>query len=220
VNDVPFISTLVPNFDTLLEEYILREDNALGQSPPFSDSAPNSFTEHPDMLLVNELGETVYKLQTASQRERNIALCMRRCDYCKQQHTETIQDCPSMYIARELVVIDGNPNGNPAVMHLSKMILYLLPVFKPMRQCSNCKNVHTEGECPFMLVAREVIRDQNNPAVLHLNRLFQGLFPVVPATGIPSTSAQPSIAVSTATSLPSRPFVRSSMTTTSIDAQT
>jgi hypothetical protein len=45
-------------------------------------------------------------------------------------------------------------------------------------------------------------------------------FPVVPVTGIQSSSAQPSIAVSTATSLPSRPFVPSSMMTTNIDAQT
>jgi hypothetical protein len=174
VNDVPVISTPVLNFDTLLEEYILREDSVLGRSPPFLDSAPNSFTEHPDMLLVNELGETVYKLQTTSRRKRSIALRMRRRDYCKQQHTGTIQDCPFMYIAREMIVNDGNPNGNPAVMHLSKMFHYLLPVIKPIRQCSDCKDVHAKGECPFMLVAREVIRDQNNPAVLHLNWLFQG----------------------------------------------
>jgi hypothetical protein len=106
------------------------------------------------MLLVNELGDTVSRLPTPSRNKRDIVLRLRRCDYCKQQHIETIEDCPFMYIARELIINDGNLEGNPAVMHLSNMFHYLLPVIKPMSQCSDCKIVQTEGEYPVMLVAR------------------------------------------------------------------
>jgi hypothetical protein len=146
----------VPTFNTLIEKSILQEDSELAQLGimPFLDRAPNSFTEHPDMLLVNELGETVYKLQTASHRKHNVVLRMRQCEYCKQQHVETLSDCPFMYIAMQLVFHDGNLEENPAVMHLSTMFHCLVPIIKPMVQCYYCENVHTKGECPFMIVSK------------------------------------------------------------------
>jgi hypothetical protein len=101
-NNHAVISTPAPNFSNLIDEAILREDTSLAQSPPSPITAPHSFTQYPDMLLINKLGETVTRLPMASRKRHNIVLLFRRCADCKPKHTE--MDCPFLHVERELVL--------------------------------------------------------------------------------------------------------------------
>jgi hypothetical protein len=139
-------------------------------------------------------------------------------------------ECPFLHVERELV----RDQKNPAIRHLQRLFRCNLPVpditpqstkvststanipsfnLAPTVQCSHCGDTRY----PMQACMNKFLKCTKCGRGGHLDIVCS--FLVVPVTGIPSTSAQP-ISVSTATSLPSRPFVRSSMMTTSRDAQT
>jgi hypothetical protein len=96
-----------------------------------------------------------------------------------------------------------------------------------MLKCFKCDQMgHFACYCPHTkkpLSERSNVKCANCSRSGHLAEAFfytACLSTVVPVTSIQSTSAQPSNAVSSAPSLPSRPLERRSMTTTSTYAQT
>jgi hypothetical protein len=190
-----------------VDEAILREDIARARSPPSPNIAPHSSTQYPDMLLINQSGETVTRLPTASRKKRNITLLLRRCADCKQEQTE--MECPFMHVERELV----RYQNNPAIIHLHRLFqCYFLvlditpqstkvsnnmanvPSFNqaPTVQCSHCGDTRY----PMQACLNKFLKCNKCGRVGHLDIVRP--FPVVRVTDKP-----PTVVVSTRMAVPS-----------------